>query len=416
MLFTGVSTIFFNINPLIKIDGYFALTSIVELPELREDSFRYLGAWVQNRVLRLPVEVPTLSRRKRRIYWIYGVLALLYTTVIMRFIGGLFYNFYSKYFPNVAVVLLLLTLYRVFRKRVRLFTRTAHLTYLDKKDLIMSPKSRRPLIAAGAVLLVLLLLPWTHRTVRAPIVLTAATRASLEAPEDAVVIDVLAREGDLVAPGQPLLLLSSASAEAAGAAHGIERERREREAGGARGTGQPGRAFEAEIRQASMESALASDAARHDQLVVKSPVNGRVLTPRLEDLRGTYVAKGTVLAEVGDTRRLRADIQISERLLDDLAPGETVVAMLPGRPLASARGQIVSVSPATLSHPVTATADEPIPPGLFPEKFVAVAVFDNGDGSLMPGMAGKAKIYARRASPLSNLWRLMRRWLQTIFW
>jgi len=93
MLFTGVSTIFFNINPLIKIDGYYALTSVLEIPELREESFHYLGAQFQSRVLRLPVEIPVVTRRKRRIYWIYGVLALAYTTVIMRFIGGLFYNF-----------------------------------------------------------------------------------------------------------------------------------------------------------------------------------------------------------------------------------------------------------------------------------------------------------------------------------
>ncbi len=76
MLFTGVSTVFFNINPLIKIDGYYALSSIVEIPDLREESFRYIGAVFQNKVLRLPVEVPPASRRKRRIYWIFGTAAL----------------------------------------------------------------------------------------------------------------------------------------------------------------------------------------------------------------------------------------------------------------------------------------------------------------------------------------------------
>ena len=58
MLFTGVSTIFFNINPLRKIDGYYALSSVLEIPELREDSFEYLGALFKRHVLRLNVEVP----------------------------------------------------------------------------------------------------------------------------------------------------------------------------------------------------------------------------------------------------------------------------------------------------------------------------------------------------------------------
>ena len=35
MLFTGISTIFFNVNPLVKIDGYHALTSLLEMPDLR---------------------------------------------------------------------------------------------------------------------------------------------------------------------------------------------------------------------------------------------------------------------------------------------------------------------------------------------------------------------------------------------
>ena len=47
MLFTGISTIFFNINPLIKIDGYHALTSVLEMPDLREDAFRHIGAVFQ---------------------------------------------------------------------------------------------------------------------------------------------------------------------------------------------------------------------------------------------------------------------------------------------------------------------------------------------------------------------------------
>ena len=144
MLFTGVSTIFFNINPLIKIDGYYALSSLLEIPELREESLQYLGARFQRHVLRLPVEIPEASRRKRRIYWIYGALALAYVGVVMAFIGGLFYNFYFKYFPNVAVLLLVLTLLRLFRKRVRLVTRTARLFYLDKKDLLMSPEAASP--------------------------------------------------------------------------------------------------------------------------------------------------------------------------------------------------------------------------------------------------------------------------------
>ena len=417
MLFTGVSTIFFNINPLIKIDGYYALSSVLEMPELREESFRYLGALFQNRVLRLPVEVPVVSRRKRRIYWIYGVLALAYTAVIMRFIGGLLYNLYAKYFPNAAIALLLLTLYRLFRKRVRLVTRTAKLFYLDKKDLIMSPRKRRPLILGAGLALVLLVFPWTHRTVRAPIVLEPVTQARLEAPEDAVITEVLASEGELVASGQPLFRLHSASAVADDAGHRVQRIRFEREASGARVEGSPSDAFEAERRQSSVASALESDAARRELLTVRSPIAGRVLTPRLADMRGRAVQAGSLLVEIGDSRQLRADLEVSERLLDDLRAGQPVSAMLPGHPLSTVRGRVLSISTATLAQPATASAgQDPALPQVRPDKFVAVAVFENADGSLRPGMVGKARIYSDRSSPLGIAVRVLRRWVQTIAW
>ena len=152
MLFTGISTIFFNINPLRKIDGYYALASYLEIPELREDSFEYLSALFKRHVLRLNVEVPMLSRRKRRIFLIYAPLAIVFVILLMLFIGGLFYNFYAKYFPNLAGVLLALTLLRLFRTQVRIFLQGARLVYLDKKELIMSRRARIP-IAGGAAAL-----------------------------------------------------------------------------------------------------------------------------------------------------------------------------------------------------------------------------------------------------------------------
>ena len=75
---------------------------LVEIPELREESFRYIGAAFQRHILRLPVEVPAVSRRKRRIYWIYGTLALALGPVVMRFIGGLFYNLYTTVFSRTG--------------------------------------------------------------------------------------------------------------------------------------------------------------------------------------------------------------------------------------------------------------------------------------------------------------------------
>ncbi len=416
MLFTGVSTVFFNVNPLIKIDGYYALSSIVEIPELREESFRYIGAVFQKKVLHLPVEIPPASRRKRRIYWIYGLLGLAWVAVIMRFIGGLLFNLYNHFFPNWAVILLVLTMYRIFRKRVRLTTRTAHLFYLDKKELLMSRRVRTTLIAAAAVLLLAFVVPWSRRTLGAPATLKPLTTVRLEAPEDGVVAKVLVDVGDRVEAGQPLLRLVSPAVTEETARLSLERTRLLGVAGRARQEAQAGRVFQSERRSGSIDAALESGQAREKRLTVTSPISGQVLTPYLHDLEGRSVPAGTLLAEIGEVGRLRAELPVTERLLDDVVPKAPVTALFRGR-LRPARGEVVSVSPATLESPSTARADaDPAAPRARPEQFVALAVFENPEGKLIPGMIGNAKIYGRRASYAARTWRVIKRWVQSVAW
>ncbi len=416
MLFTGVSTVFFNVNPLIKIDGYYALSSIVEIPDLREESIRHIGAVFQKKVLHLPVEVPPASRRKRRIYWVFGLLCLAWVTVIMRFIGGLFYNLYHHLFPNWALILVLVTMYRLFRQRVRLVTRTARLFYLDKKELLMSPRTRSVLLASAGILALLLLLPLGRRTLRAPATLKPMVSVRLEAPEDAVVAETFVNVGDRVRKGQPLLRLVSPQADEETARLEAERGRLIGQASRARQEAAPARVFRSESEGGSVAAAIRSGQAREAQLVVRSPIAGRVLTRRLEDLVGRSMPAGALLLEVGEVDRLRAELPVTERLLDDLQPHDPVTALFRGR-MAPAHGTVAWISPATLDSPATASAGvEPAVPGEHPEQFVALAVFENADGSLRPGMVGYAKIYGRRASYASRAWRVVKRWVQSVAW
>ncbi len=416
MLFTGVSTVFFNINPLIKIDGYYALTDLLEIPDLREQSIRHIGLCFQRNILRLPVEVPEASRRKRRIYWIYGTLALAWIAVIMRFIGGLFFNLYNKYFPNWAIALLIVTLYRIFRKRVRLITRTARLVYLDKKELLMLARIRRPVLAAGIVVALILVVPWSRRTLRAPALLRPLQTVRLEAPEDAIVAQALVHEGDQVVKGQPVFRLVSPAAVEEVARLASEGEHWRHEASRGRQTAEAGKVFESEQHGASLEAALKSGQAREERLIVRSPTAGRILSPYLEHLEGRSVPAGTVLAEVGDDRRMTAELAVSERLLDDLERGAPVSALFRGR-LAAVRGAVASISSATVAAPQTAgTGSDPAAPAIRPERFIAFAVFENPDGRLLAGMEGSAKIYGRRASYVARIWRVIKRWFQSVVW
>jgi putative peptide zinc metalloprotease protein len=71
---------FFNLNPLIKLDGYYLLSDLLDAPNLRQRAFAYLG----HRVKRLVGAVEPLvsmeaSRRERAIFVAYGVMAFAFS-------------------------------------------------------------------------------------------------------------------------------------------------------------------------------------------------------------------------------------------------------------------------------------------------------------------------------------------------
>jgi putative peptide zinc metalloprotease protein len=417
MLFTGISTIFFNINPLRKIDGYYALASILEIPDLRESSFAYIQALFKHHVLRLNVEVPVLSRRKRRIFLIYGVLAIAFMLVIMYFIGLLFYNFYAKYFPNVAIVLLALTLLRLFRKNVRAFLQGVRLLYLDKKEWIMSRRARPYILGGAAALLLVLAIPWTPWSIDTDVVLLPWTEARIEAPEDGTVTEVLVREGDAVNRDAVIAMLASPEVESGLREAEVAHEGLLKQASRSRQAADAGGVYHSEQRAAAAESAVRSEEERNRRLSLRSPISGVVLTHRVQDAEGRFVRTGEVLAVIGENRKLKAEIPVTERLLSYLHRGTPVRLQLRSRPGHVLEGRIVQIAPAAETLPVTANGTPTtIRPAERPERFIAITEFDNAGSKSLPGMTGNAKIVLGRKSYLWRTWRVLRHWAQTVVW
>ena len=417
MLFTGLSAVLFNINPLIKVDGYYAISSLLQIPDLRETAWHTVGSWFQKYILRLPVEVPPATRRRRTIFWVYGLCSIAYTATIMYFIYTIFRNFYFRYFPDFGVVFLVLTLGYVFKKKVRTTKRVGKLFYLDKKEWFMSPRSRVPLAIAGGVLLLVLGIPWSHRKITGTTNLKPAKQATVEASEDAIVAETFVHEGDMVAFGQPLFRLASSAVVEDAERHRGERERMTKKSSQGRESANPVLAYQSEQMAASEDAAVKSAEAREAYLVVRSPIAGRILTPRVEDVLGRHVTVGTNLADVGDCREMVAEVPVSERFLQYLRVGSPVSALVRTRPTQTSRGIVASISPATLGERPTSEGEEgPDLPPVVPDRFVVRAKFDNADGSLLPGAEARLKITARREAYAVRAWNVIWRWLRSVVW
>src|SRR5206468_11716323 len=133
VLITGLGVIFFNWNPLIKLDGYYLLTELFSLGELKEDSTAYLSGLAKKYLWRLPVEVPYVPKRRRLGFVVYALTSGLYSYtvlyVVARFAGNIFRNFNPtwSFVPELGVAAL------VFRSRIRLLMNFLQFVYLDKK-------------------------------------------------------------------------------------------------------------------------------------------------------------------------------------------------------------------------------------------------------------------------------------------
>ncbi len=85
----GVTTILFNINPLMRYDGYYIASDLLEIPNLRPRSQQALGRWFRQRLLGLPVGAAPWSPGVTRLLLTFGSAALLYRVLVMLGISAL---------------------------------------------------------------------------------------------------------------------------------------------------------------------------------------------------------------------------------------------------------------------------------------------------------------------------------------
>src|SRR5258705_9595112 len=86
MTLSGIKTLF-NLNPFIKLDGYYLLSDYLELPNLRKRSFRYVGGLVKRLVGVRQRIVTDPSPRERRVYVAYGLLGSVTSLSVLVYVA-----------------------------------------------------------------------------------------------------------------------------------------------------------------------------------------------------------------------------------------------------------------------------------------------------------------------------------------
>ncbi|MGH9528651.1 MAG: HlyD family efflux transporter periplasmic adaptor subunit [Terriglobales bacterium] len=395
MLITGVAVVLMNLNPLIKLDGYYLFGELIGIPTIKESSTDYLSSWVKRNLFRLPVEVPYLRRQRRWLFVSYAIISGAYSYLVLFAVVRLTYNIFNHFTPQWAFLPAVALAFLIFRARVRSSGRFMRDFYLDKRQHFRARLNSPQGLALGAFILLGLFAPVWRETVGGRFVLEAQRRAVVRATEPGEVMAVMVDEGMRVAATAPLLTLrnfklesgagnaqaqlSSAEAEARQSLlnyHGFGRAKTER-------------TYQRERYRDISEQVGA--------LEVRSPISGLVVTPSLKDLTGSIVDSGAELAEVDDIGTLQARIFIPEFEVPRVSLHAEVSLKLESRfqPL---RGEVRSLAPAS-SVIDQGLVDEEKYKGIAPPAYyVATVPLSNADGKMRPGMSGDAKINVRRRS------------------
>lgn len=445
MFISSVSTVLFNANPLLRYDGYYILSDILEIPNLRQKAStilsRKLGKWCLG--LEEPDD-PFLPKRKQALFALYTVAAAIYRWVIvlsiLYFLNKVFEPYGLKVLGQLIalaaayglVIQPLVQLYKFFKvpgrlgkvKRWRMYTTLG-------------------LIAAvvGAVLLVPL-----PSHVYCSLVVQPRGADSIYVAVDGILEEVLVQPGDQVEKDQPLAQLSNIDVDISIADLAGQQKIYETQLQGLLRLSYEDRRASARIAEVtetlqSITEQLAKRREDHEKLRLVATRAGTVLPPNLVQERpnpgaqlptwsgypfdpeniGATLVIGTKLCQIGDPRRLEARLVIDQNDIPFVAPGQEVEILLAQSAQQVFEGTIENVSSENLkSSPPNLSSlhggDLPtqmdssgVPRPLNPVYEAVVPLPEDEQGLLRIGLTGQAKITTAPRTLASRLGRYLSR-------
>lgn len=437
MVFAGLSTIVFNYNPLIKLDGYYLLSDILEVTNLRANAANYIMYLIKTRVFHVAAPPPPgLTPRKKHIYRIYGPLSVAYVTFIVTMFVLLMFRFFTRHFPEIGIFLGFLASLLILRKRIRKLMKFSRFVYLDKREwLTQKASARRWPYVTGALLLVFLFFPFSHK-VSGPVVLEPGRQLPLRAETAGFVTEVADNHGTLAPAGTLVVRLRNDQLLTRRQETQAEVQQRSGEASSALAAGDVAGYQTALGEQQQAESQLAELRRQESKLEVRAPFDGMILTPRLQDLIGKHVAPGDLLCDFGDLRTMRARIEVSEFDFAELRENQPVRVQVNSFPGRSFKGQVAARSQAApdaydasgrstrLVRTVQASPVEAAPVTAAKTKrestpfshFEVTVEIANPNRNLLPGMSGMAKIIPDRHSVVVRIFRSVRNLIRGKVW
>lgn len=345
----SVSTILFNANPLLRFDGYYILSDLLELPNLAERSRRYILYLIRRYTFGVR-NLPNPAHSHAERFWLtfYAIASTIYRVLIS--IGIILYVAGMLFIIGFLMALAAIATWLV----VPLWK---SIKYLFTSPEVERTRGRAMLVSgtfAAAVITLLGIVPFPDRG-RAEGVVEPVRLVEVYTDAAGFVEHVLESGLPVTPEGQPLLTahnkeLETRRRDLEARIRGltIRRELAQREDPAAV------QAFNEQI--AALRENLGYVQDQLDGLVIHPPFAGIWFRPNTQHIRGVYLQQGTAVGVVADPTeliiRVTADQSLGPRIEPEVGIGPDAIVEVRGhsRPDVELSGTIERVLPAGQSQ------------------------------------------------------------------
>jgi putative peptide zinc metalloprotease protein len=308
MIIAGISTLLFNGNPLIRFDGYYVLSDIIEIPNLATRSNQYF-TWLVHRYLfgMVGQESPASTRGEARWLFFYSL-------------GSFFY----RIFLTITIVLFLAEKFFVVGIILAIWAFVLMALQPIWKQfmfLLNSPRLKGKRVRAWLVTIVFLgSIGWLGAS---PIPLATMVEGVVWVPEDArirtkssgFVSEVKVRNGERVLKDQVLLVSTSPELESRLLILRGQYEEINAQMESFRRTDQVQLELARE-QLATVAAQVISMQAEIDSLVVRSHTYGKFIFQGRDELVGSFLPRGSMVGFVSNESEVIARIAVTQDRVD----------------------------------------------------------------------------------------------------
>ncbi len=358
ILMAGLTTLVFNLNPLMRFDGYYILADLLEIPNLYSNGLGCVRSVAKRIFLGQRERALAVSGVTGALVKCYGISAFVWRILVCASLTILASTLLNG--AGLAIAAL-----GIFLWIVRPTFRLLHylIGHCRRSPLASVRLSIATTISLGLAGLILGL-PWpAART--APGIVEYTDMQVVRAASPGFVKQIHVRDGEQVEAGQLLVELDNEELEVEyhelrltlQQSQARQRILLEKQEVAAR---------QVEISNCkSIEQRLAERKRRLDALVVRAPVSGRVMARDLSSRSMTYLEEGTEILAIGDENRKQLRVSVAQQDSEYLAPrlGRQVQGRI--RSSGAFDGRLARIAPRANNTPphlaLCAPLDGPLP-------------------------------------------------------